>query len=227
MVAETIAETELRARGSALPAITRTRLDDHAQLLNTNLPNLMTLGLFQVGFGLALTSLLGLRNSGMLRQIRSAGCSARTVVCAVVTSNLVVAGAQVVLLAVVGTRLAGASGDPLALAGIALLTFVTMSAIGVTVASLGKTLQTVTIAAGVSGSLLALLALIPIPNIKNATAQNLMSLTPTGAASEAFRAALHGPDHRPLAAVVAVLLGWCLIFVLFAAKTFRWDRITA
>lgn len=226
-VANVVVEHALTARGGPEPALTRTRLGDHAQLLNTSLPGMLALGLLEVGFGLSLTSLMGLRRSGMLRQIRTAGASARTVVASVVSANLVVAAVQVLALVVVGTRLAGADGSPWQLGLIALLGFVTMAAAGVSAATFGKNLQSTTIFSGVALSLLAALALVPIPNISNSTAQTVMSLTPTGAMSEAFRAALHGPDHRSLSLMLVVLVGWCAVLGLVAARSFRWDRVSA
>lgn len=196
---------------------------EHAQLLGLLLPTLLTVSLVGAAFNLAVGSLGALRTSGMLQRLRVTGVRPLPLLSALVTANLLLTGVWLILLMVTATMRIGSAPAILPLTLTFLLGFALLSSAGLLMVSRFKNAQNAANAAAMALGVLVLPATLPVPNLASSTAQWLVTATPTGALTEAFRAALHGADAQPLGQVLPIVAGWAVLLTLLAARFFRWD----
>lgn len=143
---------------------------------------------------------------------------------ALITANVVLAAGAAGLLVSAAVRVTETSPRLLPLIVTALLGYVLLASAGLLLASRFKNAQNATAASNLALGLLALPAGVPVPNLAGAAAKKLVTGTPTGALTEAFRSALNGADAQPLSLLLLIVAGWTLTITLLAASMFRWEN---
>lgn len=193
-------------------------------VLDAYVPILVVLMLAMLSLFALPTVLVGYREHGILRRLRTTPAGPVRVLAAQLLVNLATAVAAVVLILAVGRV---AFGVPFPQAPgiwvvIALLTTAGMLAIGLFIAAVAPTTR----AASAIGSI-AFWPLIvcsglylPIPSMPQLL-QRICHATPLGAAWESFQAAALG--HWPPALALATLAAYPVAFGLAAVRLFRWD----
>lgn len=225
VASKTVASIAYRqALGTDTFKVVEVRDKTHGQLLGLLLPTLLTMTLLTSAFGLAAGSLGSLRSSGMLLRLRSAGVTAVPLLAALITANLMLAAGAVALLVTVAASVTATTPQPLALIGTALLGYVLLASSGLLLASRFKNAQNASAASSFVLGLLALPALVPVPNLTGSTAKLAVTSTPTGALTEAFRSALNGADAQSLPVLLLIVSAWTVALTLLAARLFRWEN---
>jgi ABC-2 type transport system permease protein len=193
-------------------------------LLEVFVPTIILFTLMVFSFLAMPTVLAGYREQGILRRLQTTPAGAWRVL----TAQLVVSfGSAVVMVALILVLGRLAFGVPFPLAPgiwvvIALLTAVTLLAIGLLAAAVAPTQRWAT----AIGALLLYPGMffsgmwVPIPKMP-AVLQHISHATPPGAAWESFQNAALG--HWPPALAVGTMAGYALVAAAAAARLFRWE----
>jgi ABC-2 type transport system permease protein len=224
LASKTVTSVALRRQAGAGFRVVEHRAAEHGQLLGLLLPGLLTLTLVASAVGLAVGSLGSLRASGMLQRLRVTGVTPLPLLSAMVTANFLLTGSALVLLVVAAAARSGSAPRILPLATTAILGFALLSSAGLAFASRFKNAQNAAAASSLVLGLLTLPAVLPVPNLTSTTGRWLVTLSPSGAVTESFRAALNGADAQSLSLVLPVVTAWAVLLTLLAARFFRWDN---
>jgi ABC-2 type transport system permease protein len=191
-------------------------------LLQIFLPGLLTFNVINAGLILAAGIFAGYRSTGTLRRIQATGIGPAELVLAHAFSNLLLAGAQVLLMLVAASIIFSSSLNVPALLAVTMLGYLVFLAIGLAVSGWVRDPQRAPVVASSIAFPLIFIGLFP-STVVSGLAGQLLALLPVSMATHALRGIVTGSGLGSFGSDLFGLAVWAALALAAAGRVFRWD----
>jgi ABC-2 type transport system permease protein len=191
-------------------------------LLQLFLPGLLTFNVINAGLILAAGIFAGYRSTGTLRRIQATGIGPAELVLAHAFSNLLLAGAQVLLMLVAASIIFRSSLNVPALLAVTMLGYLVFLAIGLAVSGWVRDPQRAPVVASSIAFPLIFIGLFPA-SVVSGLAGQLLALLPVSMATHALRGIVTGSSLGSFGGDLLGLAVWAALGLAAAGRVFRWD----
>jgi ABC-2 type transport system permease protein len=191
-------------------------------LLQIFLPGLLTFNVINAGLILAAGIFAGYRSTGTLRRIQATGIGPAELVLAHAFSNLLLAGAQVLLMLVAASIIFNSSLNLPALLAVTMLGYLVFLAIGLAVSGWVRDPQRAPVVASSIAFPLIFIGLFPTSVVSGLPGQ-VLALLPVSMATHALRGIVSGSALGSFGGDLLGLTIWAAVALAAASRVFRWD----
>jgi ABC-2 type transport system permease protein len=191
-------------------------------LLQLFLPGLLTFNVINAGLILAAGIFAGYRSTGTLRRIQATGIGPAELVLAHAFSNLLLAGAQVLLMLVAASIIFASALNVPALLAVTMLGYLVFLAIGLAVSGWVRDPQRAPVVASSIAFPLIFIGLFP-STVVGGLAGQLIALLPVSMATHALRGIVTGSSLGSFGGDLLGLAVWAALALAAAGRVFRWD----
>ena len=191
-------------------------------LLQVFLPGLLTFNVINAGLILAAGIFASYRSSGTLRRIQATGIGPAELVLAHAFSNLLLAGAQVLVMLVAVSLIFGTVVNIPALLAVTMLGYLVFLAIGLAVSGWVRDPQRAPVVATSIAFPLIFIGLFPSSLVAGLPGQ-VLALLPVSMATHALRAVVAGSGLDSFGGDLLGLAVWAMLALVAAGRVFRWD----
>jgi ABC-2 type transport system permease protein len=191
-------------------------------LLQLFLPGLLTFNVINAGLILAAGIFAGYRSTGTLRRIQATGIGPAELVLAHAFSNLLLAGAQVLLMLVAASIIFASALNVPALLAVTMLGYLVFLAIGLAVSGWVRDPQRAPVVASSIAFPLIFIGLFP-STVVGGLAGQLLALLPVSMATHALRGIVAGSGLGSFGGDLLGLAVWAAVALAAAGRVFRWD----
>jgi ABC-2 type transport system permease protein len=191
-------------------------------LLQVFLPGLLTFNVINAGLILAAGIFAGYRSTGTLRRIQATGIGPAELVLAHAFSNLLLAGAQVLIMLVAASIIFNSSLNVPALLAVTMLGYIVFLAIGLAVSGWVRDPQRAPVVASSIAFPLIFIGLFPVSVVSGLGGQ-LLALLPVSMATHALRGIVSGSSLGSFGGDLLGLGAWAIVALAAAGRVFRWD----
>ena len=223
LVAAAVDEADREVQAAPQQLTVRSRLlNSGLGLLQIFLPGLLAFNVINAGLILAAGIFAGYRSTGTLRRIQATGIGPAELVLAHAFSNLLLAGAQVLLMLVAASIIFNSSLNIPALLAVTMLGYLVFLAIGLAVSGWVRDPQRAPVIASSIAFPLIFIGLFP-SSVVSCLAGQLLALLPVSMATHALRGIVSGSALGSLGGDLLGLTVWAAVALAAAGRVFRWD----
>jgi len=223
LVAAAVDEADREVQGAPqLVTVRQHFLNSHLGLLQIFLPGLLAFNVINAGLILAAGVFAGYRSTGTLRRIQATGIGPAELVLAHASSNLLLAGAQVLLILGAASLIFNTVLNVPALLAVTMLGYLVFLGIGLAVSGWVRDPQRAPVVASSIAFPLIFIGLFP-SSVVGGLAGQVLALLPVTMATHALREIVSGSDLGSFGGDLGGLAAWAAVAVAAAGRVFRWD----
>jgi ABC-2 type transport system permease protein len=223
LVAAAVDEADREVQGAPQVLTVRQHLlNSRLGLLQLFLPGLLAFNVINAGLILAAGIFAGYRSTGTLRRIQATGIGPAELVLAHAFSNLLLAGAQVLLMLAAASIIFNSTLNVPALLAVTMLGYLVFLAIGLAVSGWVRDPQRAPVIASSIAFPLIFIGFFP-SSVVGGLAGQVLAVLPVSMATHALREIVSGSDLGSFSGDLVGLAIWAAVGLAAAGRVFRWD----